>query len=127
MHFADFAITTTPPLFVQDKQQVTERREMLVSDAAEHKQQFASVQSIQDEHKLCDLDALPHVFIFTTDLLLSPEVPPQRLGTRRRRAKEKLKGKRRKVKRKLRDNEVVIHRGNNQLFYGNLLTFLKAC
>jgi hypothetical protein len=121
-HFADSTITTTPPLFMQDKQQVTERREMMVSDAAEHKQQFASVQSIQYEHKLCDLDAVPHVFIYTTDLLLSPEV-----GDEAEEAKEELKGKRRKVKRKLRDNEVVIHRGNNQLFYGNLLTFLKAC
>ena len=81
-HFADSTITTTPLLFMQDKQQVTERREMLVSDAAEHKQQFASVQSIQDEHKLCDLDAVPHVFIYTTDLC-----SPQRLGTRRRRRK----------------------------------------
>ena len=53
--------------------------------------------------------------------MLSPEVRDEA-----EEAKEELKGKRRKVKRKLRDNEVVIHRGNKQLFYGNLLTFLKA-
>ena len=122
-HFADSIITTTPQLFMQDKQQVTERREMMVRDVAEHKQQFASVQAIQDEHNLCDLDDVPHIFIYTTDLLLSPEVEDEV----EEEVKDEVKGKRRKVKRKLRDNEVIIHGGNKQQFYGSLMTFLKAC
>ena len=120
--FADSIITTTPRLLMQDKQQVTERREMMVREAADHKQQVASVQSIEHEHDLCNLDTVPHVFIYTTDLLLSANV-----DDKAEEVKEEVKGKRRKVERKLWDNEVVIHSGNNEQFYGNLLTFLKAC
>ena len=121
--FADSIITTTPVLFLQDKQQVTERREMMVRDAAGHKQQLASVHTIQKEHSLCDLPEVPHLFIYTTDLPLSPDVEDEM----EEEVKDEVKGKRRKVKRKLRDNEVVVHRGNNQQFYGDLVTFLKAC
>ena len=83
----------------------------------------SSVQAIQDEHQLCDFDDVPHIFIYTTDLLLSPEVEDEV----EEEMKDEEKGKRRKVKRKLRDNEVVIHCGNKQQFYSSLMTFIKAC
>ena len=123
--FADSIVTTTPVLLMQDKQQVTCRREVLSQataalgeEAAEFtlmedeeerphrgkRQKSAPLESVQDEHKVFSLSNLDHIFVYTTDLRFDPEEET-----------------------KLQDNEVVIHARNRQLFHGRLLTCLKAC
>ena len=122
--FADSIITTTPVLLMQDKQQVTHRRDLVKNDArnlgedpADFKVQEAEederprgakrkksalLQSVQEEHERSTVE-VSHIFIYTTDLPLSAEDQA-----------------------KLKDNEVVIHKGNSQQFYGRLLSHLKA-
>ena len=97
--FADSIILSNPPLLIQDKQSVVYRQQVV--QKADVKEEKYSV--IKAEHDKCQINNLDHIFIFTTDLPLSQS-----------------------AERNLTVNEVVIHKENAHLFYGELLLLLKT-
>ena len=99
-HSADSFAFLSPPLLLQDKQSHTSKRAVQLNG---HRRPSSSIteDDVVLEHTKCR-PPTPHLFVYITDELVSPE-----------------------VEKKMAENEVLIHAGNEEEFFGPFLARSK--
>jgi hypothetical protein len=106
-HSADSFVFLDPPLLLQDKQSHTSKRAVQLCGRHPPSSSSITVADIVLEHDKCN-PPTPHLFVYITDEFVSQEVVEEVSRTQGHN-----------------NNVVIIHRGNEEEFFGPFLTRSK--